>query len=196
MTELRASEEPRPPKAACRRKVRRRRCLGCPFCAPSGKCRDPRPRSGRCGDWVFYLRHGKQFRRLGVKPHDARTPSQRYWRGRLAAASQRYSAALTEAEQDACTAAGAKRRSRKRLGQCGPLTGQQYWVSTECARQPQGGAPEAQTASKPLQTKGISTSTWGTHRHIAAITQRPHRRNTRRAGKDEGQKQNEECRRQ
>jgi hypothetical protein len=90
MNTLRASQEPRPPKAA-----RRRRCLGCPFCAPSGKCLDPRPRSGRCGDWVFYLRHGKQFRRLDVKPRDPRTPSQRYWRERLAAASQRYSAALT-----------------------------------------------------------------------------------------------------
>ena len=182
MNQPSAIEEARPPKAVSRRNVRgRRRCPGCPFCAPSGKCLDPRTRSGRCGDWVFYVLHGKQLRRLDVKPRDPRTPSQVYWRQRLAAASRSYSAALSDAEQNACIAAGAKRRSRKRLGQCGRLTGQQYWVSKECIGLPEAGAPKAKTASKPLQTKGISAPPWEPHRDTSVTPPYQHRRDTRQA---------------
>ena len=182
MNQPSALEEARPPKAVSRRNVRsRRRCLGCPFCAPSGKCLDPRRRSGRCGDWVFYVLHGKQLRRLDVKPRDPRTPSQVYWRQRLAAASRSYSAALSDAEQNACIAAGAKRRSRKRLGQSGRLTGQQYWVSKECIGLPEADVPKVQPASGPLQTKGISAPPWEPHRDTSVTTPYQHRRDTRRA---------------
>jgi hypothetical protein len=59
-----------------------------------------------------------------------------YWRARLAAASKSYNEALTDDQQDACIAAGAKRRTRPRLGQSGQQTGQQYWVGKECKETP------------------------------------------------------------
>jgi len=80
----------------------------------------------RCGGWVYYvLPDSRPWRRLWVKPRDPRTPKQRSCRARLGAASSYYSASLTDRQQDACIAAGAKVRSRPRLGQWGWLTGQQ-----------------------------------------------------------------------
>ena len=69
------------------------------------------------------MRYGKQIRRPYVRPHDPRTPAQLRSRARLSAASSKYSYSLTEKQRNACIAAGAKRRSRPRLGQSGPLTG-------------------------------------------------------------------------
>ena len=166
--------------------LRGRRCLRCPFCAPSGRCLDPRTRSGRCGDWVFYLVRGKQLRRLWIKPRDPRTPSQRYWRARLAAASRKYSHTLTKEQVDACIAAGARRRSRPRLAQSGRLTGQQWWVRTECAGQTQAIMPGAQTAVKPLQTQSDSLPTWEPHRDTSASPPCQYRGDKRQAGAESG----------
>jgi hypothetical protein len=78
------------------------------------------------------MRGGKQSRRRWAKPRDPRNPSQLYWRARMAAASRQYSAALTDAQQDACIAAGSRRRCRPRMGPSGWLTGQQYRGRTQC----------------------------------------------------------------
>jgi hypothetical protein len=182
-----APQGPEPRKVLRTRDLPRRpTCRDCPFCSPSGKCLEPAIKSGRCGDWVWYVLPGnKQWRRLWVKPRDPRTPKQRYWRARLAAAS-RNSAALTEEQLDACIAAGAKRRSRPRLGQWGWLTAQQWWVGHACARKAETGVHNAERPTEGLQTKGISTPTWELHRHTSVIPPAQHRRNTRRAGKDEG----------
>jgi hypothetical protein len=137
-----------------------RHCLRCPFYAPSGKCRDITLRSGRCGDWIWYVRNGQQFRRLWSRPRDPRTPRQLYWRARLAAASKRYSQGLTDGQQGLCIAAGARLQSLPRLFQSGPLTGQQYWVRQECARQAALGTHAAGIVAKPLQTQGNSASAW------------------------------------
>jgi hypothetical protein len=144
-----------------------RRCPRCPFYAPSGKCRDTTLRSGRCGDWIWYVRNGKQFRRLWSRPCDPRTSLQLHWRARLGAASKRYSQGLTDGQRDACIAAGARLQSRPRLFQSGSLTGQQYWVRQECAMQAAVGARNAGTVAKPLQTQGISASTWEHYRSAA-----------------------------
>ena len=111
----------------------KRRCRRCPFCAPSGRCLERTIKSGRCGDWIWFVRDGKQIRRLYVPPHDPRTPAQLRSRARLNAASSKYSYSLTEKQRNACIAAGAKRRSRPRLGQSGPLTGQQYSIHRQYA---------------------------------------------------------------
>ena len=89
-----------------------RRCRRCPLCTLAGQCVDPALKSGRCGDWVWYMLGRKQFRRLWVKPRDPRTPSQRQWRARLGAASKNYSQTLSDEQQDACVVAGAKVQSR------------------------------------------------------------------------------------
>ena len=171
----------RPKPRGRRRALRGSLCRRCPMCAPSGKCLAPGLKSGRCGDWVWYMQGGKQLRRLWVKPRDPRTPTQLYWRALLGTASARYSQALSDEQQNACITAGAKRRSRSRLGQSGPLTGQQFWVQSQCSRQGQAGTPNAQSAAKGLQTKRISLPTWDTHRSGTGMAPPQHRSGTRRS---------------
>jgi hypothetical protein len=103
-------------------------------------------KSGRCGDWVWYVWKGRQWRRRWLKPFDPKTPKQVYWRARLAAASKAYSEVLTREQRHACIAAGAKRKIRRRLGQSGHETGQQYWVGGECKEK---SAAPARQAGKP-----------------------------------------------
>jgi hypothetical protein len=174
-------------KAVLRRNAARRPgCRDCPFRAPSGACLDPRVKSGRCGDWVWYLRGSKQHRHLYVKPNDPRTPKQLYSRDRFGAASKKYSASLTDEQQNACIAAGAKLRSRRRLGQSGPLTGQQYSIRREYAAQAAESAQSAQKSIKALRTQGILRSTSDTHRSTSVTTPGHHRQGTGRGRKDKG----------
>jgi hypothetical protein len=163
---------------------RARRCPRCPFYAPSGKCLNPTLRSGRCGDWVWYVRNGKQFRRLWSRPRDPRTSPQLYWRARLGAASKRYSQrGLTDSQQDGWTAAGARLQSRPRLFQSGPLTRQQYAVRQECSPKATVGARSAGTVAKPLQTQGISASTWEHYRSATVALPWQCRRRTAHPGR-------------
>lgn len=153
-----------------RDKLRRRWCRRCRFCAPSGRCLDPTIRVGRCGDWVYYrLRGNKQYRRRWVRPKDPRTPAQLQNRARLGAASRHYSARLTDEERDACAAAGAKRQSRARLAQSGPLTGQQYSVHKAYAK---NAAAKVQNTGIPAhvpQPQKLTRPTWGLHRGGAGV---------------------------
>jgi hypothetical protein len=111
-------------------------CCRCPLCGRSGECFSSGVKSGRCGDWVWYVWKGYQWRRRWVKPYDPKTAKQRAWRAHLAAASQAYSEELTDEQRHACIAAGAKRKTRPRLGQSGPETGQQWWVGQESKQKP------------------------------------------------------------
>jgi hypothetical protein len=148
---------------------RRPGCRQCPFRGPWGECRDEALKSGRCGDWVWYMRGGKQCRRLWGKPKDPQTRGQRYWRALLGAASKKYSQSLTDEQQDACIAAGARQKSRPRMGQWGWLTGQQYWVRTECKGKGEGRGKSGEKATKELQTQGILVSTWERYR-VATVS--------------------------
>ena len=132
------------------------RCRDCPaYRAPAG-CLDRRIRSGRCGDWIYYLRGTKQFRRLDVTPRDPRTPVQLGYRARLAAASRQYSDSLTQEQIRSCIAAGARRWTRLRLWQRGRLTGQLYWVRKQCSAKP--AKPPA--AGAPCTTSAATTGTY------------------------------------
>jgi hypothetical protein len=94
------------------------------------------PKSGRRAEWVFYMFHGKQCRRRYVVPRNPRTPGQlRSW-APFAAASKTWSHSnqLTDEQRGAWHAAGAKMQSHPRLGQSGPLTGQQHFVGRHCSR--------------------------------------------------------------
>ena len=139
---------------------RRPRCRDCPFRAPSGRCLDRTIKSGRCGDWVWYLRARKQWRHLYVKPRNPRTPRQQHWRARFGAASKKYSHSLTDEQRDACIALGAELRSRPRLGQSGRLTGQQYGIRREYGANAAERPQNAEKRRKALQTKGF----WYPHR--------------------------------
>jgi len=107
-------------------------CSRCLVCGPAGECFHPAVKSGRCGDWVWYVWKGHQWRRRWLKPYDPKTPKQVYWRARLAAASKAYGEGLTQEQRRVCIAAGAQRKTRRRLGQSGKVTGQQYWVGEQC----------------------------------------------------------------
>src|ERR1022692_371165 len=162
-----------------------RGCRGCPCLAPSGRCLDPTIKSGRCGDWVWYVRGNKQFRHLYVKPQDRRTPRQLHWRARFGSASKKYSSSLSQEQRDACIVAGAKFRSRPRMAQSGPLTGQQYSIRKEYASNAAARAQSGEKAQKALQTQGFSLSTSGIHRSMSRVPPSHGRRNTGRANKKE-----------
>ena len=93
------------------------------------------PKSGRWGDWVYYMRGKTQCCRRYVVPRDARTPAQLRCRAALSAASKAWSESrrLTEEQRQACRSAGAKMKTQRRLGQRGTQTGQLYFVGRECA---------------------------------------------------------------
>jgi hypothetical protein len=136
---------------------------------PATRCLDPTHlRSGRCGDWVWYVLGGKQRRRRDVIPRDPRTPAQLRSRAALGATSRDYSAVLTEAQQDACIAAGAKVQSRRRLGSSGPLTGQQYHVRQECA-----GKQYREAAAQVAQSQRVTQAPWEPHAYAPRVTPYP-----------------------
>jgi hypothetical protein len=114
------------------------------------------PRSDRWGQWVYYPRGNKQCRRRYVVPRDPRTPGQLRSRAALGAASKAWteSSRLTPADRQAWIAAGAKVQSRVRLGQSGPLTGQQHFVGRNCETAQLGLdlllRPEAKRELRPL----------------------------------------------
>ena len=161
-----------------RDKLRRNVCRRCQFRGPKGRCLDPALKSGRCGDWVWYLLRGnKQHRRRWVRPKDPRTSSQIHNRVRLGAASRKYSAGLTDEERDACVAAGAKRQSRRRMGQSGSLTGQQYSVHRTYAKKTAARVGGTGIPAKVPQPQKVTRPTWGLHRAIAGAP--PGRRGSR-----------------
>jgi len=172
-----------------------RQCRGCPFWAPPARCRNPSIRSGWCGDWIWYMRGSRQCRRRYARPRDPRTVAQWLSRARLTAASRRYSSFLTQEQQGACIAAGAKVRSRLRLGQSGPLTGQQYWVRKDAAQENEPiKSKRAEIASQVLQPQRVTRSTSGTHRGITVVPQEQRRLKEGPARKVRGGKQSVEPR--
>ena len=162
----------------------RHQCRRCPLRGPAGRCLNPTLRSGRCGDWIWYVRGGKQHRRRYARPKDPCTLAQLLCRSRLRTAARRYSRSLTQAERAACIAAGAKVRSRSRLAQSGPLTGQQYWIREDCARASVNVKSLMATfASQLLQPQRVTRSTSDIHRIHTGDSPESHRLGAVRARK-------------
>ena len=158
-----------------------RRCRRCPFCAPSGRCLDRTLKSGRCGDWIWFVRYGRQIRRLYVLPHDPRTPVQLRSRARLSAASGNYSRSLTVKQQEVCITAGAKLRSRPRLGQSGPLTGQQYSIRRQYVLQKaHGNRQKPAVAPQAPKLQKLKPTTWEPPQGASGVMPDPRRPGTRR----------------
>jgi hypothetical protein len=162
----------------------RPRCGQCPFCSPSGGCLDAALKSGRCGSWIWFVRGGKQLRRRYVRPRDPATLAQLRSRDRLSVTSWKYSALLTDEQQDACIAAGAKVQSRPRLDQSGTLTGQQFHVHREYARdKAKSKVTKVQIASQLTQPQQVTRTSWDTRRGHAGVTPRSRRPDAPPAGK-------------
>ena len=156
--------------------------------------KDGRPKSGRAGAYVYYMRKGRQCWRRYVVPKDPRTIAQRRSRAIFGSASKTWSADefLTDEQRDAWYAQGAKTRSRRRLGSSGRLTGQQNFVGRNCAKgQRERGVRleplkreknnRESKAQKPVliakasQSQIVTQSTWGTRRAFAVAGRCRHR---------------------
>jgi hypothetical protein len=140
--------------------------------------------SGRFGDWVYYVRNGRQFRRRYVVPTDRRSPGQLRTRANFAGAVKYWShtAELTEQDRAAWETTANQIQSRPRLQQSGPLTGQQYFVGQACKGKPrlrptsarqvadcgmERTAPRAKTRPQVAQVQCVAPSTPESPRHIA-----------------------------
>src|ERR1019366_7349844 len=92
------------------------------------------PRSGKCGRVVaFQSRYGLCLREL-INPRNERTPARQFMRGAFGHHSQGYSRTLGDEQRHRWIFAGAQVMSDPRLGQNGPLTGQQLYTSINSVR--------------------------------------------------------------
>ena len=92
------------------------------------------PKSGRCGELVFFMIRNQQRQRAYVIPKYVSNAATGRARWTFGALSKAYGALLTDAQQQAWIAAAANILSRPRLNQCGALTGQQHFVGINAAR--------------------------------------------------------------
>ena len=108
-----------------------------------------KPLSGRSGPFVYYMRNGRLCWRRYVVPEDPSTARQRRSRAAFRTASRTWSQGgpLTDKQRDAWYADGAKRQSRSRLAQSGPLTGQQNYIGRNSTRKQR----DYQLLSRPPQ---------------------------------------------
>jgi hypothetical protein len=92
------------------------------------------PKSGKCGQVVaFRSRFGLCLREL-IIPRNTITPARQFMRGAFGHHSQAYSHRLSDEQMDRWILAGAQVMSDPRLGQNGPLTGQQLYTSINSVR--------------------------------------------------------------
>jgi hypothetical protein len=92
------------------------------------------PKSGKCGNLVFYTIGKRVYARRCFIPANRRTQATARARGRLGAMAKAWGKLLTEGQRMRWNAMGAKLQSRPRLDQSGPLTGQQRLVGINSAR--------------------------------------------------------------
>ena len=92
------------------------------------------PKSGKCGNIVAYPSPFGQCQRQFLVPANPRTLARQYMRGAFGSFAQAWRRVLTEQQRAAWNAAGPKVQSAKRLGQSGPLTGQQHFQGINSAR--------------------------------------------------------------
>jgi len=92
------------------------------------------PKSGKCGRVVaFQSRFGLCLREW-VMPRNTITAARQRRRAEFGSNSRRWGGALSQEQRDRWCAAGAEVMSHSRLGQRGPLTGQQFWQSVSSVR--------------------------------------------------------------
>ena len=92
------------------------------------------PKSGKCGNIVAYPGRYGQCQRQLVVPANPQTPARDHMRGAFGSFARAWGRLLTEAQREAWNVAGPKVQSAARLGQSGPLTGQQHFQGINSAR--------------------------------------------------------------
>ena len=112
---------------------------------------------------------------------------------RLFSRAWSYSAELTEEQREKCRREAAKRRSRRRLGQSGPLTGQNDFVGRNCAtgrregekvegrRKKESRRQEKPAVSQVRQGQRFTEATWERCQSNAQVKRRQSRQDRRGA---------------
>jgi hypothetical protein len=120
------------------------------------------PKSGRSGDYVFYMRRKTLCRRRYVIPRNVRTAARRRTRGAFGAIAKAWGERLTEEQRQAWIDSGAKIESHPRLWQSGPLRGEMHFEGINCARARIGREiliwPPERVVFGPNPVKGLSLS--------------------------------------
>jgi hypothetical protein len=86
------------------------------------------PKSGRWGDWEYYMRGKTQCCRRHVERKDPRTPAQRRVRIGLGGVAKAWGAKLTQEQRQAWELVAKQQSSKPRLAQAGRLEGEQLFV--------------------------------------------------------------------
>ena len=166
---------------------------------------DGKPRSGRCGQFVYYMFKGRLRWRRYVVPRDPRTLAQQLARAAFGAMSRTWSESnrLTEEQRDDWYTEAAKVQSHPRLGLSGPLTGQQFFMSLNCRKEQLGlgmlleplkqgvknaGAKKHNAELTPQieQSQPVTQASSGTRRPCAVVPPSQHRKAPRRARNSTG----------
>jgi hypothetical protein len=92
------------------------------------------PSSGKIGNRVAFISPYGQCQRELVTPKNTWSPARDHMRGSFGRLSRAWSQLLTDEQRDAWCEAGSKVQSAKRLGNSGPLTGQQHFQGINSAR--------------------------------------------------------------
>ncbi len=89
--------------------------------------RVPYTKSGKCGDIVWQRNPYAQICYKYFIPANPRTPAQRIVRGSFGSVSKRWRT-LSEEQRLSWCVAGQSKKTRRRLGQCWPLPGFNYFM--------------------------------------------------------------------
>ena len=92
------------------------------------------PSSGKCGNLVAYPSRYGQCQRQWVIPTNTQSPAREFMRVVFGQFAQMWGRGLTEAQRDRWNYAGPQVMSHPRLGERGPLTGQQHFEGINCVR--------------------------------------------------------------
>jgi len=92
------------------------------------------PRSGKCGQTVAFQSRFGLCLRQHVPQKAALTPARQHVCAVFGNNSRKWSAKLNDEQHDRWIMAGAQVMSHPRLGQKGPLTGQQFWQAISTVR--------------------------------------------------------------
>jgi hypothetical protein len=92
------------------------------------------PRSGKCGQTVAFQSRFGLCLRQHVPQKAGLTPAREHSCAIFGGNSRKWGGKLSEEQRDRWTLAGAQAMSHPRLGQKGPLTGQQFWQAISTVR--------------------------------------------------------------
>jgi hypothetical protein len=108
------------------------------------------PRSGKCGQTVAFQSRFGLCLREHVPQKAGLTPARQQSCARFGSNSQKWSAKLSDEQHGRWILAGAQVMSHPRLGQKGPLTGQQFWQAISTVRTTVGLPETLEVPARPV----------------------------------------------